>query len=187
MITRKEGSQWASAGRGANLHEFETEGETSGSRGQVAGAFTLELLGKTKTIKLHKSASGSSSVSVTPSSQDDDDSILGHVYHDEESSELMAAVGDVNMSAIDVGHGIGDDDEDSSELMAAVGDVNMSVIDVGHGIGDDAYNAGAVVPSRSGDSVDSTPSIVGGAHPIGFVKISEQVQINYLDLEKVQR
>jgi hypothetical protein len=49
-------------------------------------------------------------------------------------------------------------DEESSELMAVVGDDNMSAIDVGDGTGDDEYNAGAVVPSRSGDSVDSTPS-----------------------------
>ncbi|KAL7435767.1 hypothetical protein ACHAXH_006298 [Discostella pseudostelligera] len=126
----EEASQSASAGRGSNLHDFETESATSGSN-QVAGAFTLELLGKSKTIKLHKNTSGGSSVSVTPSSQEDDeDSILGRMYHDEESSELMAVVGDDNMSAIDVGDGTGDDE----------------------------YNAGAVVPSRSGDSVDSTPS-----------------------------
>jgi hypothetical protein len=49
-------------------------------------------------------------VSVTPSSDDaDDDSILGRIYHDEKSSELMAVLGDVNMSAIDVGDGTGDD------------------------------------------------------------------------------
>jgi len=126
----EEASQSASAGRGSNLHDFETESATSGSN-QVAGAFTLELLGKSKTIKLHKNTSGGSSVSVTPSSQEDDeDSILGRMYHDEESSELMAVVGDDNMSAIDVGDGTGDDE----------------------------YNAGAVVPSRSCDSVDSTPS-----------------------------
>ncbi len=132
LVEHEEGSQSASAGRGANLHEFETESETSGSRGHVAGAFTLELLGKSKTIKLHKNASGgSSSVSITPSSQDDDDdSILGRMYHDEESSELMAVVGDDDMSAIDIGDGTRDD----------------------------VYHAGAVGPSRSGDSVDSTPS-----------------------------
>ena len=73
----QESTQSSLVGAGVNLNEFDSESETSGS--QNKGAFTLELLGK----GTGKGFKNSGSISQ---SQDDEDSILGDMYKDENSS-----------------------------------------------------------------------------------------------------
>lgn len=138
-----------SAAAALNLHDFDSESE-SGSN-PVAGAFTLELLGKGRKPKLGKGASTGSS-SVAPS-VDDDDSILGDMYRD------VASGGE---DASDIGGLIGGSRDGGDDLSAIVGhDDDEVVVGVfgadGNGGGGPSEEGDGAVPS-SGDSVDSTPS-----------------------------
>jgi hypothetical protein len=162
----EEGSQ-------SGIGSVDSSSETSGSN--VAGAFTLELLGKgiratNRKIKLQKTASTGDSAG-TPLCTDDDDSILGGMYRDDDDYEeevgsassaagCTPGVGPPNTS-IRLGLGTNDDDLSAIVVLDADDDVsNLGVLGGGEGGrgGEGGGGADEIVVPSGGGSVGSEPS-----------------------------
>ena len=160
----------ASSAGGNLLNEFDSD---SASGSNVAGNFTLELLGKKSKAKLNKGTSAGSSTMSQPS-VDDEDSILGDMYKDDtESLGIGGVLGD-DISAIErVGEdvvveeeeeAVDSDKEDGDEQVPSSSNDDTSIVgSIANDIQSALTNSFKIFRSVSKDAGDDASTGSGSA------------------------